>query len=185
MPDKYAHCTFCGARFTAGQRWPRRCAACGETSYLNPTPVAVVLQPVLLQPALLEPALLQPGPLQPPLLDPGGDGLLVIRRGIPPARDELALPGGFIEVGETWQQAAVRELGEETGLRADPEAVRLFDAASAPDGTLLIFGLLPPAPEVPAFRSDETHGCEVIAEPTELGFELHTRAAGRWFAEHR
>jgi 8-oxo-dGTP pyrophosphatase MutT (NUDIX family) len=131
-----------------------------RTSYLNPAPVAVVLQPV-------------------------GDGLLVIRRGTPPARDRLALPGGYIEVGETWQEAAVRELREETGLRADPDAVRLFDAASAPDGTLLIFGLLPPAPEVPAFRSDESRGCGVLSEPAELGFDLHTRAADRWFAERR
>jgi 8-oxo-dGTP pyrophosphatase MutT (NUDIX family) len=152
MPDRYAHCTFCGARFMPGQPWPRRCAACGETSYLNPAPVAVVLQPV-------------------------GDGLLVIRRG--------TLPGGYIEVGEAWQEAAVRELREETGLRADPDAVRLFDAASAPDGTLLIFGLLPPAPEVPAFRSDESRGRGVLSEPAELGFDLHTRAADRWFAERR
>jgi ADP-ribose pyrophosphatase YjhB (NUDIX family) len=158
MPDRYAHCTFCGARFRPGQPWPRRCAACGETSYLNPKPVAVLLQPV-------------------------GPGLLVVRRGIPPARDRLALPGGYVDVAETWQEAAVRELSEETGLRADPAAVRLFDAASAPDGTLLIFGLVPPVETLPSFVSDETRGCEVLEAPAELGFELHTRAAERWFAE--
>ncbi len=160
MPDRYAHCTFCGARFVPQQPWPRRCGACGETSYLNPTPVAVAVQPI-------------------------GGGLLVVRRGIPPAREQLALPGGFIDVGETWQQAAVRELAEETGLRADPVAVRLFDASSAPDGTLLIFGLLPPVATMPTYVSAETLGCEVIEGPTELGFELHTRAADRWFAESR
>jgi 8-oxo-dGTP pyrophosphatase MutT (NUDIX family) len=160
MPDRFAHCTFCGARFTRGQPWPRRCAACGETSYLNPKPVAVVLQPV-------------------------GAGLLVVRRGIPPPRDRLALPGGYIEVGETWQQAVVRELHEETGLAADPAAVRLFDVSSATDGTLLVFGLLPPTDTTPAFRGDKTLGCEVIEKPTELGFDLHTRAADRWFAGQR
>ncbi|HEU4349979.1 MAG TPA: NUDIX domain-containing protein [Actinoplanes sp.] len=157
MPDRYAHCTFCGARFTPGQPWPRRCAACGETSYLNPKPVAVVLQPV-------------------------GPGLLVVRRGIPPARDRLALPGGYIDVGETWQEAAVRELAEETGLAAEPSAVRLFDVSSAPDQTLLVFGLLPPVDAPPPSGSAETLGYDIIDRPTELGFGLHTRAADRWFA---
>jgi ADP-ribose pyrophosphatase YjhB (NUDIX family) len=162
MPDKYAHCTFCGARFVPGQPWPRRCGACGETSYLNPKPVAVAVQPV-------------------------GGGLLVVRRGIPPARDTLALPGGYIEAGETWEQAAARELGEETGLQTDPATVRLYDAISAPDDTLLIFGLFPALSaedELPALRPDEeTLGREVLRRPEPLGFELHTRVADRWFAQ--
>jgi ADP-ribose pyrophosphatase YjhB (NUDIX family) len=156
MPDRYAHCTFCGARFTPNQPWPRRCAACGETSYLNPKPVAVVVQPV-------------------------GAGLLVVRRGIPPAYDRLALPGGYIDVGETWQQAAVRELSEEVGLEQDPAAVRLYDTVSAPDGTLLVFGLLPAVRSLPEVSpNDETLGWEVLAEPQPLGFDLHTRVASRF-----
>ena len=158
MPDRYAHCTFCGARFTLGQPWPRRCAACGETSYLNPKPVAVAVQPV-------------------------GLGLLAVRRGVPPARDRLALPGGYIEMGETWQQAAVRELSEETGLAADPSSVRLFDTISAPDGHLLVFGLLPAVRDLPDFRANgETLGLAVLKEPAELGFSLHARVAERYFA---
>jgi ADP-ribose pyrophosphatase YjhB (NUDIX family) len=162
MPDRYAHCTFCGARFVPQQPWPRRCGACGETSYLNPKPVAVAVQPV-------------------------GGGLLVVRRGIPPARDKLALPGGFVEVAETWQQAASRELREEAGLETDPETVRLYDTISAPDGTLLIFGLFPALsteddlPPLPP--NDEALGREVLHAPRELGFELHTRVADRYFAQ--
>jgi ADP-ribose pyrophosphatase YjhB (NUDIX family) len=159
MPDRYLHCTFCGARFTPGQPWPRRCAACGELSYLNPLPVAVALQPV-------------------------GSGLLVVRRGIPPARHRLALPGGYIDRGETWQEAVVRELGEETGLSADPAGVRLFDVHSAPDATLLVFGLLPAVDAVPGWTpNDETLGMQVIERPTPLGFDLHTRVADRWFTD--
>jgi 8-oxo-dGTP pyrophosphatase MutT (NUDIX family) len=161
MPDRYAHCTFCGARFTANQPWPRRCAACGEVSYLNPKPVAVAVQPV-------------------------GAGLLAVRRGIPPARDQLALPGGFVEVGETWQEAAVRELSEETQLAADPHAVVLFDTLSAPDGTLLVFGLLPPIDALPDFvPNDETLGLTVLGGPQELAFSLHTAVANRFFDEKR
>ncbi|WP_430791787.1 NUDIX domain-containing protein [Actinoplanes sp. G11-F43] len=164
-PDRYAHCTFCGARFTLGQPWPRRCGACGETSYLNPSPVAVAVQPV-------------------------GAGLLAVRRGIAPARGRLALPGGFIDVGETWQEAAVRELSEETGVKADPAAVRLFDTVSAPDGTILVFGLLPPLPSTAALPPPppddaETLAREVLYGPTELGFSIHTTIATRWFTTHQ
>ena len=161
MPDKFAHCTFCGARFTRDQPWPRRCAACGEVSYLNPSPVAVALQPV-------------------------AGGLLAVRRANPPAQDKLALPGGYIEVGETWQVAAVRELGEETGLRSDPSAVRLFDPVSATDGTLLVIGLMPPATVdelPPSSPNDESHGWEILLGPVELGFDIHTAIAARWFAQ--
>jgi 8-oxo-dGTP diphosphatase len=42
-----------------------------------------------------------------------------------------ALPGGFVDYGETVEQAAVREAKEETGL--DIELVRQFHVYSEPD----------------------------------------------------
>ena len=152
----HSHCTYCGAAFPAAAGWPRTCAACGSTSFRNPLPVAVVLQPVM----------------------NGGSraGVLVVRRAIPPRLGALALPGGYINYGETWQEAAARELREESGLRIDPAGLREFRVRSAPDGTLIIFSLARPIPAaaLPPFQpNEEASERLVLWEPAPLAFPLH------------
>ena len=44
------------------------------------------------------------------------DGIVLIKRDNPPFAGCYALPGGFVEVGETVEAAVVREACEETGL---------------------------------------------------------------------
>lgn len=48
-----------------------------------------------------------------------GSGLsvLLIKRGIEPYKDSWAFPGGFLNMDETAEQGALRELQEETGVR--------------------------------------------------------------------
>lgn len=42
--------------------------------------------------------------------------VLLIRRGNPPRQGDWGLPGGVLEIGETWRDAAVREVREECGI---------------------------------------------------------------------
>ncbi|MFH8799726.1 NUDIX domain-containing protein [Streptomyces sp. NPDC017936] len=153
---RVTHCPFCGFRYRAGTGWPRDCAGCGETSWANPLPVAVALQPVT--------------------TEAGDRGLVVVRRDIEPCRGLLALPGGYLEVGETWQEGAVRELKEETGLDASAEQAELFDARSAVN-TLDLFALLPAraAEGLPeSVATEEATEWLVLYEPVELAFPAHT-----------
>jgi len=59
-----------------------------------------------------------------------GGRIVLIRRSNPPFQGCYALPGGFVEVGETVEAAAVREAREETGL--DVELLGLVGIYSDP-----------------------------------------------------
>lgn len=62
------------------------------------------------------------------IIETGDGDILLIRRRNPP--HGWALPGGFVDYGETLEDAATREAFEETGLKVD--LVRQFHAYSDP-----------------------------------------------------
>lgn len=159
---KDAFCSYCGTVFALDQSWPRRCRVCENTTYRNPLPVSVVLLPI------------------------GADGLLLVRRTQEPQAGHLSLPGGYMELGESWREAGAREVEEETGIEIDPAGISLFDVHSAPDGTVLVFGRATPLAEnaLPPFRaSNETSEMVISRSPEPLAFTTHTVTAARFWNE--
>jgi 8-oxo-dGTP diphosphatase len=61
------------------------------------------------------------------------DRVLIVRRGRPPAHGLYTLPGGGVELGESLEQAVIREVREETGLAIAPLALVGFREAIARD----------------------------------------------------
>lgn len=64
----------------------------------------------------------------------GGEAyVLLVERGHEPYRGAWAFPGGFMEMDETAEECATRELREETGLEAAPESLVQIGAFTAVD----------------------------------------------------
>jgi 8-oxo-dGTP diphosphatase len=57
------------------------------------------------------------------------DCILLVKRGKEPAQGEWAIPGGSVELGETLQAAAEREIYEETGITIQArQVIYTFDS---------------------------------------------------------
>jgi ADP-ribose pyrophosphatase YjhB (NUDIX family) len=107
-PTGRRHCAACGHLLEERKIEGRRrslCVRCGAVAYENPLPVAAVV-----------------------ITNERGEVLLV-RRARHPMKGMWCLPCGFAEKDEQIEQAALRELEEETHLRG--RVMRLLDAATA------------------------------------------------------
>ena len=59
-----------------------------------------------------------------------GQRLLWVQRELEPKRGLWAIPGGFLESGETLAEGAARELGEEAGIWLPPQRLELYMTGS-------------------------------------------------------
>jgi 8-oxo-dGTP diphosphatase len=59
--------------------------------------------------------------------------VLLIKRKNSPFKNHLALPGGFVDIGETVEKACLRELHEETNLKLKLSDITLLGVYSNPD----------------------------------------------------
>jgi 8-oxo-dGTP diphosphatase len=104
------------------------------------------------------------------------DGKIVlVRRKNPPFRGRHALPGGFVEQGETVEAAAVRETEEETGLKTAIKS--LFGVYSDPDRdprghtVTLVFEMAVSGGELKAGDDASDAGLFSLDELPELAFD--------------
>ena len=63
---------------------------------------------------------------------------LLVRRGKEPLYGRWVVPGGTVELGESLEDALVREMEEETGLRVEPiEILTVFDRIHREEGQVV------------------------------------------------
>ena len=165
-------CSYCGTAYATPLSYPRTCTQCKTPVWANPIPVSVVLVPVV---------------------SSGRTGLLVVRRGIPPGKDKLALVGGFLEEHETWAEGGAREILEETGVKVDAAGLTpfWFTSTEPRPNRVLLFSMAPAIERATlgAFvKNTETAERGIIFGADGLdevfAFPLHVKAARRFFAEH-
>lgn len=116
MPKEPRFCPQCG-HDGLSPSWPKICPACHHQEHGNPLPVVLAILPV-------------------------HDAVILVRRGIDPGKGQWALPGGFINRYETPEQAAAREILEES-VAQDAEGCPVYPGL-----------VLPP----PAFQHFRTQG---------------------------
>ena len=94
------------------------------------------------------------------------DRLLLIRRKFDPFRGQYALPGGFIERGETCEQAALRELKEETGIDGkNPRLIGVYsDPKRDPRGPTISISYLVTALDASPTAGDDAAEAQFVAD---------------------
>jgi ADP-ribose pyrophosphatase YjhB (NUDIX family) len=155
-------CPKCGQ--PAKVSFPRRifCSHCGYEAYFNPKPVAGVIP-----------------------VDDGG-AVILLRRGFEPGKGRWTFPGGFVDLGESVEEAAHRETQEELGIAIELGPLIGVYSRAEDRVVLIVFGAVAigqprttsEAPEVRAFAHDQIPWDELAFWSTERA--LRDARLGDW-----
>jgi ADP-ribose pyrophosphatase YjhB (NUDIX family) len=156
------HCPRCGAPPEIDFPRSITCASCGYGAFYNPKPVAAAI----------------------PITEDGH--IILMRRGFEPRRGHWSIPGGFVDLGESVEQAAIREVQEELDLRI--EITHLVGVYSrAEDRTVVVVyaaaargtpSLTEEALEVRAFAPDDIPWQELAFWSEESALRAHLSGPG-------
>ena len=138
MTDDIRFCHRCGGRLapiTVHDGVRPTCQDCGHVIFLDPKLAAVVLVSM-------------------------EGGLVLVKRDIEPAIGRWSFPSGYVDRGETVEEAAAREVREETGLEV--ELTGLVGLYSDREN-----------PVVMAVYSAKVVGGELVAGPETRGAEVY------------
>ena len=154
---KLIYCSNCGSKNSFDIIEGRKrfhCKTCKQIHYQNPKPTAT-------------------------LICPRDNKLLLVKRAFEPAKGEWSLPGGFMELGETPEKAAKRELKEETNLNGD--VVKLLGHCSHFNsifGDILLIGMVMKIKNWENLKTGDD-ACDAnffeIDKFPELAFECHQK----------
>ena len=164
MMRKKTFCPYCGTRLTEKicEGSPRLfCEHCDEPIYENPIPASclVVVDNI--------------------------NRVLLVKRSVEPKKGFWCLPGGFMELGESPEKAALRELKEETGLSGRIEM--LLGVSSNPSAqyhTVLMVGYLIRQYTGTLIAGDDADDAVYFHydELPEIAFESHERFIRMYYA---
>jgi 8-oxo-dGTP diphosphatase len=104
--------------------------------------------------------------------------VLLVRRKFPPFQGQFALPGGFVDIGETTESAALRELKEETGIEgASPMLIGVYsDPKRDPRGHTVGIAYLIQATSFDVRAGDDAADAQFVAswQNESLAFDHRT-----------
>jgi 8-oxo-dGTP diphosphatase len=159
-------CHFCGAELTKKRYEGRQrpfCKNCQEPLYENPIPATCLV-----------------------VID-SQRRVLLVKRSVEPKKGFWCLPGGFMELDETPEHAALRELAEETGLKGRIDM--LLGVSTNPSAlyhTVLMVGYL-----VTSYTGNMTAGDDAMDvnffhfnELPDIAFESHASFIRMYYAAY-